>query len=123
METINPIVQQFRREARDNPEDFWAKAAEELHWFRKWDTVFERDYPTFRWFIGGQTNLAYNCLDHHVANGWGGHAALVYANERGVRQVFTYSQMLHEVKRIAAALRGMGIQKGDRITIYMPGCA
>ncbi len=122
MEAINPIVEQFRRDARDNPEQFWANAAEELHWFRKWDKVFERDYPSFRWFIGGQTNLAYNCLDHHVANDWGGHAALVYITEGGERQVFTYAQMLHEVERIAAALRGMGIEKGDRITIYMPPC-
>ncbi len=82
--------------------------------------MFEWTPPTFRWFIGGQTNLAYSALDHHVKHGWGGHTALVYLNERGERRVFTYAQLLHEVERIAAALRGMGIQKGDRITIYMP---
>ncbi|MHB8733391.1 MAG: AMP-binding protein, partial [bacterium] len=62
------------------------------------------------------------CLDHHVANGRGGVAALVYVNERGDRRVFTYAQLLHEVERAAAALRGMGIKKGDRLTIYMPTC-
>ena len=122
METINPIVSQWRREALENSEEFWAGAAEQLPWFRKWDTVFERDYPSFRWFIGGETNLAYNCLDHHVNRGWGGHAALVYATERGERRVFTYGQLRHEVERVAAALRGLGIEKGDRITIYMPVC-
>lgn len=122
METINPIVQRWCKEAIEDSDGFWGRAAEELHWFRKWDKVFEHDFPTFRWFSGGQTNLAYNCLDYHVERGWGGHAALIYATERGERRVFTYSQMLHGVNRIAAALRGMGIKKGDRITIYMPVC-
>ena len=122
MEPVNPIVQQWIRKAKADPDGFWSQAAEELPWFRKWDKVYERDYPSFRWFLGGQTNLAYNCLDHHVARGWGGHTALIYTNERGERRLFTYAQMRHEVVRIAAALRGMGIEKGDRITIYMPPC-
>ena len=122
METINPMVRNLRREALEDPEGFWGRAAEELPWFRKWDKVFERDYPSFRWFLGAETNLAYNCLDHHVARGWGGHAALVYATERGERRVFTYAQLTHEVERVAAALRGLGVDKGDRITIYMPVC-
>jgi acetyl-CoA synthetase len=122
MEMINPTVQRWLQDAREHPEAFWAKAAEALPWFRKWDRVFEWTPPTFRWYIGGQTNLAYNALDHHVQRGWGGHTALVYLNERGERQAFTYAYMRHEVERVAAALRGMGIQKGDRITIYMPTC-
>ena len=122
METINPIIGKLLSEASQDPEGFWERAAEALPWFRKWDKVFDWDFPDFRWFTGAQTNLAYNCLDRHVERGWGGHAALVYANERGDRQVFTYAQLLHEVSRVAAALRGMGIVKGDRITIYMPVC-
>ena len=122
METINPIARQWLREAAEDPEGFWARAADQLPWFRKWDRVLEWEFPTFRWFIGAQTNLAYNCLDHHVAGGRGGHSALVYVNERGERNVFTYAQLRHQVQRVAAALRGMGIQKGDRITIYMPVC-
>lgn len=120
MNLINPIVQRWRKDATTNPEQFWGRAAEKLHWFRKWDQVFEWNYPTFKWFVGGQTNLCYNALDYHVSRGWGGHAALVYLNERGDRRVFTYAQLLHHVEQIAAALRGMGIRKGDRITIYMP---
>ncbi|MBK9941694.1 MAG: acetate--CoA ligase [Kouleothrix sp.] len=122
MQPISPIVRRWRQDATDDPDQFWARAAGELAWLRQWDRVFEWDYPTFRWFVGGQTNLAYNALDHHVKRGWGGHAALIYATERGERQVFTYAMMLHQVERIAAALRGMGIKKGDRLTIYMPVC-
>jgi acetyl-CoA synthetase len=122
MDLVSPIVQRWIRDARENPEAFWGRAAEQLPWFRTWDRVFEWTPPTFLWYIGGQTNLAYNALDYHVNRGWGGHTALVYINERGEQQAFTYAQMLHEVKRLAAALRGMGIQKGDRVTIYMPTC-
>ena len=122
MSALNPTVEKWVRSAREAPDSFWAEAANELPWFRKWDSVFEWDPPSFRWFPGARTNLAYNCLDHHVAGGRGGHAALVYVNERGERRVFTYAQLRHQVQRVAAALRGMGIQKGDRITIYMPVC-
>jgi len=123
MEVINPIVRRFTREAIEDPEGFWARAAEGLPWFLKWDKVLEWTPPTFRWFVGAQTNLCYNCLDYHVERGWGGHAALIAEDERGERRVYTYAHLLHEVKRAAAALRGLGIKKGDRIAIYMPTCA
>ncbi|MER3398559.1 MAG: acetate--CoA ligase [Chloroflexota bacterium] len=120
MQVINPVVRRWVEAAREDPEGFWARAAEKLPWFRRWDRVFEWDFPTFRWFIGGRTNLAYNCLDYHVAAGRSGQAALIYINERGERRTYTYAQLLREVRRLAAALRGMGIKKGDRLTIYMP---
>ena len=119
---MNPIVRRWTDEGLRDPEGFWARAARELPWFRTWDRTFEWTYPTFRWFIGGETNLAWNALDHHVQHGRAGQAALVYLNERGDRQVFTYAQLLHEVTRAAAALRGLGIGRGDRLTIYMPTC-
>ncbi|MBK9712714.1 MAG: acetate--CoA ligase [Kouleothrix sp.] len=122
MQPINPIVRRWRQDATENPDQFWARAAEQLPWLRKWDSVFEWEYPTFRWFVGAQTNLSYSALDYHVERGWGGHTALIYFTERGERRVFTYAMLRHEVERIAAALRGMGIQKGDRLTIYMPTC-
>lgn len=75
METISPVIKRWRHQAEIDPDGFWAKAAESLPWFRKWDRVFEWNRPTFRWFVGAQTNIAYNCLDHHVGRGWGGHAA------------------------------------------------
>jgi acetyl-CoA synthetase len=117
---ITPIVNRWLEDGRRDPEGFWERAARELPWFRGWDRVFEWAPPTFRWFIGAETNLAYNALDHHVANGRGGHTALIYLNERGDRATYTYGQVLTDVKRMAASLRALGIRKGDRLTIYMP---
>ena len=122
MELMNPLVEKWVNDAKQDPEGFWGLAAEQLPWFRKWDRVLEWNRPTFKWFLGGKTNLAYNALDYHVKRGWGGHTALIYLNERGERRVFTYASLLAEVERAAAALRGLGINKGDRITLYMPTC-
>jgi acetyl-CoA synthetase len=121
-ELVSPIVRRMQEDARRDPGAFWSRAAEELHWFRKWDEPLVWQPPTFRWFVGGQTNLAFNCLDYHVQRGRGGQAALIYLNERGERQVFTYAQLRREVERVAAALRGLGMGRGDRLTIYMPVC-
>lgn len=123
MNLVSPVVRRWIQDAREDPEAFWAKAAEQLPWLRPWERVFEWTPPTFRWFSGGQTNLAYNALDQHVKSGWGEHTALIYLNERGERRRFTYAQLLQEVERTAAALRGLGIAQGERITIYMPTCA
>ncbi len=120
MDVINPIVRRWQREAADDIEGFWGRAAEQLPWVRKWDRVFEGTPPIFRWYAGGQTNLAANCLDHHVAQGRGGVTALIYINERGERRLYSYAQLRYEVQRAAAALRGLGLGKGDRLTIYMP---
>jgi acetyl-CoA synthetase len=117
---VNPVVQRWIEDGRRDPEAFWARAAADIPWFKTWDRVFEWTFPTFRWFVGAETNLAYNALDHHIAHGRAGHAALVYLNERGERRVFTYAQLLYSVTRAAAALRGLGIRKGDRLTISMP---
>lgn len=119
---VTPVVQRWLDDARRDPEGFWGRAAKELPWFRPWDRVFEWTPPTFRWFIGARTNIAYNAIDRHVLAGEGGRAAIVYINERGERVAQTYAQLLHAVTRIAAALRGLGVRKGDRITIYMPPC-
>jgi acetyl-CoA synthetase len=101
-------------------EAFWANAAGELPWFRRWDRVFERDGASFHWFAGAETNLAWNCLDRHIEAGRGDHTALVYANERGALHALTYRELLAQVERAAAALRSLGIERGDRLTIYMP---
>ena len=122
MNLVTPVVARWIQDGQRDPEAFWARAADHLHWFRRWDRVFEWTFPTFRWFIGAETNLAFNALDRHVAAGRGGHAALVYLNERGERAVLTYARLLHDVRRAAAALRGLGVGTGDRITIYMPPC-
>ena len=120
MDFASPLVRRWIDDGRQDPDGFWARAARELPWFRPWDRVFEWNPPTFRWFVGAETNLAYNAVDRHVLAGWGGHTALVYFNERGERRLLSYAQLLHQVKRASAALRGLGVARGDRVTIYMP---
>jgi len=117
---IAPVVARWLEDGRRDPDRFWERAAEALPWFRRWDRVFEWTFPTFRWFVGAETNLGWNAVDRHAAGGRAGHAALAYFNERGGRHVLTYAQLLHEVKRLSAALRGLGVGRGDRVTIYMP---
>jgi acetyl-CoA synthetase len=107
---------------RDDPERLWGDAARRLPWLLPFERVFEADPPSFRWFPGGETNLCFACLDHHVAGGHGDRTALVYLNERGGRCDFTYSALLNAVEEAASALRALGIRRGDRITIYMPLC-
>jgi acetyl-CoA synthetase len=123
MGAITPAVRQWLDDGHRDPEALWARAAGELPWLRPWDRVFEWTFPTFRWFVGAETNLSFNALDRHVAAGRGAHTALICLNERGEQRSFTYAQLLAGVEQVAAALRGLGMRKGDRLTIYMPTCA
>jgi acetyl-CoA synthetase len=123
VELVNPIVRRWQRDAAADPDAFWARAAEMLPWSKPWHQVFDWQPPTFKWYLGGETNLCANAIDRHVAAGNGGRAALVALDERGGRDVYTYAQLHHEVKRAAAALRGAGIGTGDRVAVYMPTCA
>ena len=122
MNLTTPSVQRWIDDGLSDPEGFWERAARKLPWFRTWDRVYESAPPTFRWFIGARTNLAHNAVDHHVTNGQGGRTAVIYLNERDERVVLTYAQLRHQVIRVAAALRGLGVQQGDRITLSMPTC-
>ena len=116
-------VDTWRRSARQDPDGFWARAAEQLPWTQRWEKVLDWQPPTFRWFVGGRTNLARNCVDRHLDAGKGARTALITENERGERRSFTYEELGAEVRRVSAALRGLGIKKGDRIGIYMPTSA
>jgi acetyl-CoA synthetase len=114
--------ERLHRRAAHNPEEFWGEIAGELHWFKPWDTVLEWDCPWAKWFSGGETNLSYNCLDRHVANGRRNKAALIWEGEPGEVQTLTYQQLLLEVSKFANVLKSMGLNKGDRVAIYMGMC-
>lgn len=118
----NSTVDNWIEKARTDPENFWVEAANELHWFSKWDRVFDWSGPSFQWFSGAQTNLSYNCLDYHLEKGRGEKTALIYANERGQREKFSYKELHQRVEKISASLRGINLHKGDCVTIYMPLC-
>jgi len=111
--------EQLYRQAEDDPEKFWAEIAGQLHWFRKWDRVLEWNAPWAKWFVGGQINLSYNCLDRHVATWRRNKAALIWEGEPGEIRTLTYQQLLTEVKKFANVLKSLGIQKGDTVAIYM----
>jgi acetyl-CoA synthetase len=104
------------------PEEFWGEIAGQLHWFKPWEKVLEWDCPWAKWFSGGETNLSYNCLDRHVANGRRNKAALIWEGEPGEVQTLTYQQLLLEVSKFANVLKSMGLKKGDRVAIYMGMC-
>ncbi len=109
------------RESIQNPSKFWARVASELHWFKKWNTVLdEKKAPFYRWFVGGKTNLSYNCLDRHLDSPTRHKAAIVWEGEPGDRRVLTYADLAREVGVFANALKKLGIQKGDRVAIYLP---
>ncbi|HEY7544193.1 MAG TPA: acetate--CoA ligase [Blastocatellia bacterium] len=110
------------REAESDPEKFWGEIAENLHWFRRWEKVLQWDAPWAKWFVGGQINLSYNCLDRHCSTWRRNKAALIWEGEPGEVRTLTYQQLLSEVCRFANALKSLGIQKGDRVAIYMGMC-
>ncbi len=103
----------------DDPEGFWAEAARDLHWFKPWEKVLEWNLPSARWFVGGRINLSYNCLDRHVTGPRRDKTALIWEGEPGEVRRLTYAELLAEVQKLANALKSLGIQKGDRVAIYM----
>ena len=106
---------------RSDPEGFWAAAAESVHWYRRWDTVLDSsNEPFYRWFVGGEINTCYNCVDRHVEQGRGDRTALIHDSPvTGSKRVFTYAGLRDEIARFAGVLRRHGIEKGDRVIIYM----
>ncbi|HXM35419.1 MAG TPA: acetate--CoA ligase, partial [Pyrinomonadaceae bacterium] len=110
----------LRQEASADPEAFWARMAEELHWFKKWDKVLEWRPPHAEWFSGGKLNVSDNCLDRHLAT-WRRHkAALIWEGEPGDERTLTYHQLHTEVCKFANVLKRAGVEKGDRVALYLP---
>ncbi|HVS80501.1 MAG TPA: acetate--CoA ligase [Pyrinomonadaceae bacterium] len=114
-------LEELRAEASADPEKFWARFAEsELHWFKKWDTVLKWELPHAQWFVGGKINISDNCLDRHLSSWRRNKAALIWEGEPGDTRTFTYQQLHTEVCRFANVLKRMGVEKGDRVALYMP---
>ncbi|MGB8858378.1 MAG: acetate--CoA ligase [Ilumatobacteraceae bacterium] len=108
-------------EANQDFQGFWARQAAELvDWHRDWDTICEWDLPYSKWFAGGQLNVAHNCLDRHVLAGKGDKVAIHWEGEPGDERTITYAGLLAEVQLFANALKGLGVQRGDRVNIYLP---
>ncbi|MBI3111495.1 MAG: acetate--CoA ligase [Ignavibacteriales bacterium] len=103
-----------------NPERFWARIAGELVWFKKWNTVLQWKLPFAKWFVGGKINIAYNCLDRHLGSWRKNKAAIIWEGEPGDTRTLTYQQLYTEVCKFANVLKKLGVEKGDRVAIYMP---
>ena len=115
-----PQWEKLAGEAEKDLEAFWAREASELHWFSPWKKVLDDSAkPFYKWFIGGTTNISYNCLDRHVDTPRRNKLALLWEGEKGEFRSFSYFALRRETCRFANVLKSLGVQKGDRITIYM----
>ena len=107
--------------AKADPQAFWAElAAQELDWFQNWDTVLDWQPPFAKWFVNGKINISYNCLDRHLTTWRKNKAALIWEGEPGDSRTLTYAQLHREVCQMANVIKQLGVQKGDRVGIYMP---
>ncbi|HUF84725.1 MAG TPA: acetate--CoA ligase, partial [Acidimicrobiia bacterium] len=118
--TARVVGTEIYDEAERDYEGFWARQAAELvDWFEEWDTILEWDLPFAKWFVGGKLNVTHNCLDRHVTAGHGDKVAYHWVGEPGDTRDLTYADLLVEVQRVANALKSLGIEKGDRVNIYL----
>lgn len=121
--TMEEYESTYRRSVED-PEGYWAERAEEaLTWYRKWDKVLEWSWdptPVVKWFEGGVLNVTYNCVDRHVEAGKGDKVAVIFESDQGDNFTYTYRELLTEVCKFANVLKKHGVQKGDRVAIYLP---
>jgi len=105
----------------EDPEAFWGDVASELHWFKKWDRVCNKDnMPFVKWYEGGKTNISYNCLDRHLTTARKNKAAIIWEGEPGEQVILTYQELHRRVCQAANGLKKMVVKKGDRVAIYMP---
>lgn len=119
--TLNGMkLQKVRKDSIENLEQFWSNEANNLLWFKKWDKILDWNPPFAKWFVGGQLNVSVNCVDRHIDNHHKNKAAIIWQGENGTVQTYTYYQLYLAVNRVASGLKELGINKGDRITIYLP---
>jgi acetyl-CoA synthetase len=108
-------------EAARDPVAWWERQAESLHWFDRWETALDdSDPPFYKWFTGGTTNAAYNCVDRHVEAGHGDRVAFHWHGEEGETRTITYADLHRDVQRAANALKDLGVGAGDVVGIYLP---
>jgi len=113
-------LETWERSIKD-PEGYWAEAAEKVYWKKKWEKVLDRSRePFYRWFVGGETNLCYNAIDRHLTERGDQPAVIWESPETQSRKVITYNELYKEVNRFSALLKKLGIEKGDRVIIYLP---
>lgn len=117
----NAYQQAYERSLKD-PEGFWADAAKDIHWNKTWDKVLDDSRkPFYRWFTGGEVNTCYNAVDRHVEDGRGTQAAIIYDSPvTDTVRTITYAELKDQVSKFAGLLRGLGVDKGDRVLVYMP---
>ena len=109
-------------QSANNPDEFWGKAAEQIAWSKQYDKVLDdSNKPFYRWFVGAELNTCYNALDVHVENGRGDQPALIYDSPvTQTKQQYTYNELTDYTARFAGVLSNLGVEKGDRVIIYMP---
>lgn len=113
--------QSLYQESIEDPETFWADQSQALDWMRPWEQVLDSsEKPFYKWFVGGQLNVSSNCVDRHIAGADRNKAAIIFEGEMGDTRVLTYFDLYREVNRCANALKEKGIQKGDRVALYLP---
>jgi acetyl-CoA synthetase len=115
--------QALLRKSVESPQDFWGDVAGELEWMRRWDTVYEGDFPHFRFFAGGISNPTINLLDRHLAHGADNRLALIWEGENFDTRFFTYRMLAIEVNKFANVLKRFGVGKGDAVAIFTPNLA
>jgi len=116
------LYEEIYKRSITNPENFWAETAQRIHWIKSWDTVRNFDFVQGRieWFSGGKLNACYNCIDRHIENGHGDETAIIWeGNDPNQSRKFSYSELLRDVSQFANALKSMGVEKGDRVCLYM----
>ena len=112
--------QELWQRAKDDPAGFWGDMAQNLSWFQPYESVMDGDMPNTKWFTGGKINVSYNCLDRHLETDRRNKAAIIWEGETGETRVLRYQDLHREVCKFANVLKGLGVETGDRITLYMP---
>jgi acetyl-CoA synthetase len=120
LKNANVKSESVYKKAARNREKFWENFAKELDWYKKWKRVLKWKLPHAKWFVGGKLNVSYNCLDRHIDKARKNKAAIIWEAESGESVTLTYWELYREVNKFANVLRGLGVNKGDRVTIYLP---